>query len=270
MTSRRLPARMTTACIAEAFTSRMREIARAQGGEGGKEAGRHGRYPSFPPCRRLALGCDESATCGRGATGGAPRRVSSRAECRTHNAMIRIVTSPTRTTRRQLICARRSRRSWRRLSSPSSARPGPKGAPALRSGVTHLEGPKAVAPRESIPRAVGQGVAQQRGLVSVVWLRPPTAALAWCAVLSPSACRRGWSGARHSSGSRPQGATTPVWLSLGVGSLGIEPTCSHLHRQFWRLGRSGGGVGRARAPLCPEGLGRSCRRDSGCCRSAVR
>ena len=34
------------------------------------------------------------------------------------------------------------------------------------------------------------------------------AALAWCAVPSPSACRRGPLGVRHSSGSRPLGATT--------------------------------------------------------------
>ena len=39
------------------------------------------------------------------------------------------------------------------------------------------ERPKAAAPKESIPRAVGREVAQQRGSVSV-WLRPPTAALA--------------------------------------------------------------------------------------------
>ena len=56
-------------------------------------------------------------------------------------------------------------------------------------------------------------MAQQRGLVSV-WLRPPTAALAWCAVPSPSACRPGPSGARHSSGSPP--------LGEGLGSPGLQ------------------------------------------------
>ena len=57
---------------------------------------------------------------------------------------------------------------------------GPRGVPALRSGTTPTEGPTAAVPRVSIPGAVGRGVAQQRGSVQV-WLRPPTAALAWCA-----------------------------------------------------------------------------------------
>ena len=79
---------------------------------------------------------------------------------------------------------------------------GPRGAPALRSGPTRLEEPKAEARKGSSPRAAGREVAQQRGSVSV-WLRPLPVALAWCAAPFPSACRRGPSGARRLSGLRP-------------------------------------------------------------------
>ena len=88
------------------------------------------------------------------------------------------------------------------LSSPCSVEKRSKGVPALRSGTTPTEGPTAAVPRVSTPGAVGRGVAQQRGSVQV-WLRPPTAALAWCAVLFPSVCRRGPLGVRHRSGLRP-------------------------------------------------------------------
>ena len=200
--SRSQPARMTTA----SRRPLPRECARSPNARRRRQRGSGPQWPlsRLPSLSEVGFarvarsGISRSATCATSATGGAPRRVSSRAECQTHGATIRTVTSLTRTTRRHLTCAKRSRRNWRQLSSPSSARPGPRGAPALRSGATPTEGPKAAAPRVSIPRAVGKGWRS-----SVAWCRcgcvhlprhwpgarplppPPAAAARWACGTAP-------------------------------------------------------------------------------------
>ena len=59
-------------------------------------------------------------------------------------------------------------------------------------------------------------------------------------------------------------------LHLGVGSPGAEPFGPHLHGQHQRLGRCGGGVGRARPLLGSEGIGRRGGRHACGSRAAVR
>ena len=194
----------STAMITASRRSLPRECARSLRGKRRRQSGSGPPWPLSEPRFSLAGGSAQHATNGTCrsvtyvtvATGSVPRRECSRAVSRIPAGTSRTGMSRTPTTRRQSTCAESRRMTSRRRSCHSSAPPGRRGAPALRSGVTRLEGPRAEARKGSSLRAAGRGVAQQRGLVSV-WLRPLAAAPAWCAAPSLSACRRGPLGARH-------------------------------------------------------------------------